>query len=343
MAVNLQTERGTVVKMKYFSEDYFANLKDFVLHYTLNNYDYCYLKAMHERNRRIGTKTIIAGSSHAMNGIVNEYVSGGCINFSISSQDIYFDFQQITRAVEEGRQKIERCIINIGYYMLYQDLSYSKVMNYLIPSVYYPLFRDSHHLAITKEYDMLESLTFDRGVYSEKLVRRICEEWSNGFFQEEPSFYGSLKTRENNNIMGIKKIVWNTLSEEEKQRIAIGRTNDHNRLKQHEQSRRENGNLVKEIVEYLYRHQITPVFVIFPFTAWYNRYIDPDYKQDIVELLESITLPVEFLDMNDCVCGPGEGIFSDADFLDTDHLNRQGAMKATEILNEFMNMISPEG
>lgn len=322
-------------KMKYFSEAYFAGLRDTVLQYTIDHYDYCYLHAMHEKNKIEGTKTIIAGSSHAMNGIVNENFEGGCINFSISSQDIYYDFQHIKKAVEEGRQKIENCIINIGYYMLYHDLSLCNVMGYLVPSVYYPLFGDAHHYVIEKEYDMLAGLKNVGDGYSRGLIKKVCEEWSEGFFMEESSYYGSMKTRENNNIFGLKKIIWNTLSEEEKKNAAIKRTFDHNRMRKYEQTRMENGKLVKEMVEYLYRNDIVPVFVIFPFTTWYNEYVDKDFKTDIYNTLDSLSWPVEFLDMNDC-----EGIFTDTDFLDTDHMNKKGARKATEILNEFIQMIN---
>ena len=53
------------VRMKYFSQDYFDQLKDVVLQYTFHNYDYCYLRAMHEKNAREGTETIIADISYS--------------------------------------------------------------------------------------------------------------------------------------------------------------------------------------------------------------------------------------------------------------------------------------
>lgn len=324
--------------MKYYSSDYFIKLKDLALQYARSNYDYCYLRAMHERNRCVGTPTIIAGSSHAMNGIVNEKIDGGCINFSVSSQDIYYDFLHIKKALREGKTKIKNCIINIGYYMLYQDLSSSKVMSYLIPRVYEPLFGDAHHYKSERPYDMLQKLTFEREIYSEELIYRLGNEWAAGFFSDEPSYYGSMLTRENNNILGIKKVIWNQLTDEEKKDIAIKRTNDHNRLKKHIQSRTENAEIIYEMAEYLYQKGVIPIFVIFPFTAWYNSYIDKEYKQDIVRVLESLPFPVEFLDMNDY-----EGIFDDSDFLDTDHLNMQGALKATEFLNEFLMLVNERG
>ena len=72
--------------MENFIGQYFKDLQQIALHYLLSNYDYCYLDAMHEKNRTIGSKTIISGSSHAMNGIVETELPKGTINFSISSQ-----------------------------------------------------------------------------------------------------------------------------------------------------------------------------------------------------------------------------------------------------------------
>ena len=321
--------------MKYLSNEYFERLKDIAYEYIMRNYDYCYLTAMHEKNRMIGAKTIIAGSSHAMNGIVESGIEGGVINFSISSQDIYFDFQHIKKAVEEGRQKIEICVINIGYYMMYQDLSYSKVMSYLIPTVYYPLFGKSHHYQIEEEFDMMQKIDFDREMFADKWIREFVDDWAKRVFMEASTYYGEgLKTRENNNILGLKKVIWNTLSDDEKRDVAIQRTDDHNSLKAHEHSRQENAILVGEMVEYLFQHDIVPVFVIFPFTKYYTTYIDQEYKADIKMILEDLPYPVEFLDMNDY-----QEMFDDSDYLDSDHLNLQGALKATGLLNDFLKNI----
>lgn len=250
--------------MKYFSTEYFDKLKSIASEYLMRNYDYCYLAAMHEKNRMIGAKTIIAGSSHAMNGIVESGLDGEVINFSISSQDLYFDFQHIKKAVEEGCQKIEICVISIGYYMMYQDLSYSKMMSYLIPTVYYPLFGKSHHYQMTEEFDMMKDIEFDREMFADKWIREFADDWAKGVFMEASTYYGGgLKTRENNNILGLKKVIWNTLSDDEKREVAIQRTDDHNSLKAHTHSRQENVILVREMTDFLIQHDIVPVFVIF--------------------------------------------------------------------------------
>lgn len=320
--------------MKYLSSEYFQKLISIAYEYILRNYDYCYLATMHEKNRRIGAKTIIAGSSHAMNGVVESNLEGEVINFSISSQDLYYDFQHIKKAVEEGRQKIEICVINIGYYMMYWDLSCGKSMNSLVSTVYYPLLRKSHHYQMSEEFDMLKNIEFDREMFAEKWIREFADHWARGVFMEEPTFYGSLKTRENNSALALKKVIWNTLLEDEKREVAAHRANDHNKLKVHEHTRQENVILVREMVEYLIQHDIVPVFVIFPFTKYYNTYIDQEYKADIKKILEDLPYPVEFLDMNDY-----QEMFDDSDYLDSDHLNLQGALKATGLLNDFLKII----
>lgn len=318
----------------FLTDAYFNRLEQIAIEYVHKNYDYCYLNAMHKKNRKIGTSTIVVGSSHAMNGIVEElFPDRDVINFSISSQDLYCDFLHIRKAVNEGKRKIRKCIINIGYYMLFQDISLSKQMNYLMPTVYGPIFDDMHHYTDETEIDRFDTLRYDHNIYSKDLVRKLCEEWADGAFMEQGSYYGKLFKRQQNNILSIQGVTWSEKSVGEKEQYAIKRAADHNKLRKHEQSRLENDIIVRDMVEFLKKHDIIPVFVIFPFTQWYKKYIDPYYKKDIYELLDSIPQQVELFDMNEV-----DG-FDDMDFLDTDHLNLNGAEKATHLLLDFLETI----
>lgn len=320
--------------MKYFSAEFWRKIEETVLEYTLVNYDYCYLDAMHYKNKmRDDIETIIVGSSHAMNGIVEQEISekDNVINFSISSQDLYFDFLNIKKAFAMGGRSIKKCIINIGYYMLYQDLSLSKNMVHLMPQVYYPLFGDTHHYVMEREYDFWQYISHDKGMLSPMTMSMFCSEWAKGFFLEEPSYYGSLKTREQNNILGLKKIQWASVQEKSKEDYTIDRTNKHNQLRKHLNSFEENKQIIEEMVSYLWERNVTPIFVIMPFTKYYNTYIDERYKEEIWGVLEALELPVEFLDMNDY-----PELFDDSDFLDSDHLNLKGAVKASRVLRDFL-------
>ncbi|MCI9123157.1 MAG: hypothetical protein HFH35_03605 [Eubacterium sp.] len=319
--------------MNYFSGEYFGELQAIALQYVKEHYDYVYLEAMHEKNRMHGAETIIAGSSHAMNGIV-ENLLGNAINFSISSQDIYCDFLHIKKAVRQGNQKIKNCIINIGYYMMYQDLSLSKNLNWMMYKIYGRLFGDMHHYKPDdgKPYDVWGNLQYDRNVFSDQLVRSLCQEWGRKVFLEQSSYYGPTRSRECNNALTMQGVDWKTLDDAQRYAFAKERTNDHNRLIQHKESRKENAELVSEMVEFLYHKKIRTIFLIMPFTRYYNQMILPVYKDDIYHMLDELEWPVELLDLND-----GEGIFDDTDFLDTDHLSLKGAQKATILLADYIS------
>lgn len=320
--------------MRFYSVEYFETIKKIVLQYAWENYDYCYLEAMHSKNQMDECiDTIVVGSSHSMNGIVEERLLCGSnvINYSVSSQDIYYDFLHIKKAVENSKGDIKRCIINLGYYMLYQDLSKSANFTQLIQQVYYPLFGDAHHYVGEQQYDFMSKLSGAKQYYNREVLAKLCEEWARGFFIEESSYYGSLKTREKNNILGLQNIEWALVDKKAKVEYAINRTNGHNGLKKYTESFLENVHIIEKMTSYLYEHNIIPIFVIMPFTNYYNMYINPEYKFEIYQVLDSLKVPVEFLDMNDY-----SEIFEDADFLDSDHLNYRRAIKATELLNDLL-------
>ncbi len=318
--------------MKY-SDSELLELKRLAEIYCRYNYDYCYLSAMYYKNRTEGTKTIIVGSSHAMNGIVESAFDERPINFSISSQDLYYDFQHIQKAVKEGAREIKNCIINLGYYMMYQDISLSKnIGKFMVPRIYFPLFGEPHHYSGPVEYDRYQTLSYDREKYPEAIVKKVCESYSLSEFMKNATYYGMLKTREQNSLLACAGGAWQELPQQEKESLAIQRTEDHNHIRTYIASRQENGELVQEMVCFLAQRNIRIVFVIFPFTSYYNKYIDAEYRQDIINVLEGLEQPVEFLDMNDL------DLFDAQDFVDTDHLNERGAFKASCVLNEFLSL-----
>lgn len=308
-----------------------TRLQELALQYLWNNYDYCYLKAMHEKNRQKGASIIIAGASHAMNGVVEKEMSAETINFSISSQDLYYDFLHIKKAIKEGRQQIKYCVINIGYYMLYQDVSLSRTLDYMIPTIYSPLFGAVHHYKGNLTYDMWADCRKSAHAYPTEQLQRFCMDFASAYFMKEGSYYGTVKTREQNSLLPINGIIWQDLQEFKKEVYAQKRAMDHNRLRKYTQSHKENAQIVEQIVRYLHGKGIMPIFTVFPFTRYYDRYIDRRYKKDIYNLLDNLPLQVEFLDMNDYL-----SLFEDEDYLDTDHLNLAGASKATKLLNEFI-------
>lgn len=306
-------------------------LNEICIRYFLLNYDLLYLKTMHEQNMALKPEIIVAGSSHAMNGIVEKNMTRPVINFSISSQDIYYDLVNIHTALERNKN-VKICIINIGYYMLYQDLSLSKNVGAVVKKTYYPLFRDSHHMNIAYAADGFEYLEYDREKYTKQEIFEISTKWISNIFSQNPSYYGSVMDRQKNN--SLCEGVWADLSVEDKERIAIDRTRDHNSLKKHIHSKYENEKLIQEFVKEMNEKGIIPMFVVFPFSKSYLNYINMEYKEEILQLLEGLEDPVEYLDMNDYA-----DYFTDEDFVNPDHMSDCGAEKATMLLDQYINLI----
>lgn len=328
--------------MGYGDTGYFDNIQRICLNYLTSNYDLSYLSAMHHKNHDVGADTIIVGSSHAMNGIIEKELTsaGDVIQFCISSQDLYYDFEHIKKSVFEMKKPIKRCLINLGYYMLYQDLSLSTMVRVIIPSVYLNLFGETkyHNWPEAEKKDPLSLITFDEEMYPKDLIGRLCEFWSEKALLEQSSYYGDLLTRENCNMLGVKKVIWSSMSDADRRAYAENRVlNGHNKHIEHVKTREENGTILYDMVKFLADNNIKTYFFITPYTDVYMSLINPRYKEDIVNALSDLPYPVEFFDMNDL-----SGEFGNEDFLDSDHLNLQGAHKATALLNSFICMAEGE-
>ncbi|SFT48928.1 hypothetical protein SAMN02910301_1329 [Lachnospiraceae bacterium XBD2001] len=324
--------------MRYSNVEYFEGIRSVCYEYLFHNYDYCYLSAMHAKNKACGADTIIIGNSHAMNGIIEKelFNAGDVISFCISSQDLYYNFMHLKKAVEEAKKPIKRCLVNLGYYTLHWDLSQSTTIQGMIATTYMNLFGEgcAHHFQHARREDLFQKIDFDRSMYPVDVIRPFVANWSEGVMLEQSSFYGHMMKREDNNMLGVQKVDWKSLNDEQKMEYANRRViNDHNRMIKYVETREENGAILREMMSFLDAHNIKTYFFITPYTELYMKLIDSRYREDIFSLLDELEMPVEFLDMNFYA-----DIFSDADFIDSDHLNLQGAHKATAVLNGYIKM-----
>ena len=322
----------------FCQSSYFSTLWDKCEQYLFNNYDYCFLNAMHEKNRIQGADTIIIGNSHAMNGIIEKELSnaGEAISFCISSQDIFYNFEHIKRVVREGKRPIRRCLFNLGYYSLYWDISRSETVKKIIPRVYMPLFGRQcvHHMEDAAPMNLLEVLELDEKLYSAGVVGPFIDYWATQTMMEQSSYYNDMVTREECNMLGVQKVDWMMLNHQQRLNYVEERViKGHNRLMKYTETREENGIILRDIVDFLQENNIKPYFFITPYSKLYMETIEPKYRQDIFSALDELEVPVEFIDMNYYA-----DIFNDEDFIDSDHLNLRGAHKATAVLNGYIQM-----
>ena len=290
------------------------------------NYDYLWLRTMLEQagSTKTPSSTLITGSSHALNGI-KESCWKNAFNCSMHSQDLYYDFQCARRVLHTApKGHFIRCFIIMGYYIAYQDLSRSKVSREtMIANVYYPIFQDAHHWNIPSHRSLWDGF----GDIPEP-IKVLCEQAAVQKLLEYGTYYSEIRPR--GTLFDLKGRTWAQVSERE--RLAMGqiRTADHNKIFQHKESFEENKQILGEFVRFLYDYDVQPIVVITPFSPEYNRFVLPQMKDGVLELLDSVPLDIHYVDFNQAL-----DLFDPTDFMDTDHLSEKGAEKVSGILVEM--------
>lgn len=304
----------------YLDKEIYAESEREMVEYLNSHYEYCYLQSMHYLNSRQKTNTIITGLSYGLDGLESTLLNGNVLNFSMHSQDLYYDFLHIKKAVEESENSISQCVLTMGYYSLFYDLSLSN-NGWKCLETYGPLFGDMHN-ANTTNVDM-----------SYFMCDVDCENFYHSFFEKNRSYYGPAITREYTSIEISEKGGWSKLESAEKDSVAYELAQKHNKHIKHEETFKENKEILNNILKFLKEKNIRVIVLILPFSKEYLKYIDCNYKTILLSVLDELTydMEVDFVDMNDME------YFSEADFLDSDHLNYKGALKATVLLNGVLN------
>ena len=240
----------------FINGNYINGLVNTAINAILTNYDYFFLKSMHELNAAEGADIIIAGSSHAMNGVCEEVIENltgkRFISFSVNSQDLYYDFANIRHAIIHGARTIKTVLVNFGYYMIGQDVSLaSNVGRTVVPQIYIPLFSAAHNYDEPDEsYDILQNMSFDRNTYPDELVRVMTNTLARRYFHRQKTYYGELMARTELNGVARQGIVWSKLASAQKMSIASQRTAGHNKFIHYEHSIKENRMEVKYQIVY---------------------------------------------------------------------------------------------
>lgn len=297
------------------------------------NYDYLWLRTMLEQaaNTKTAGSTLITGSSHALNGI-KESCWKNAFNCSMHSQDIYYDFQcarRVLNAAEPGR--FARCFIVLGYYIAYQDLSLSKISREtMIANVYYPIFRDAHHWESPIRRDLWDWMEINIPTghsLTPECIKSTCEQAAARKLLEYGTYYSEIRPR--GTYFNLNGRTWAQVSSQERRAMGKIRAEEHNKIFQHKDSFRENGEILRDFIRFLYACQVQPIVAIPPFSPEYNQFVLPQLRAGMPKLLEAVPEDVYYVDFNEI-----DGVFVPADFMDTDHLSAAGAEKVSSMLAE---------
>jgi hypothetical protein len=296
-----------------------------------SDYDYNFLLNNMLKSKESVITGMIVGSSYSLCGIDEGGFAENVTQLSLPSQDLYYSFK-IAKDIIEENNSIKRCFIGTGYWTFHADLSKSQNDGYpRIQNVYYPIFEDSHNYnyssiakkaSLSEQVDILINYIFNVHIIDEFLNELISK--------KNKSYYNQLVTREKGSIVGTRKL--SSINVDEKLNMAKSRADLHNKMLIYSGTVDENTAVMKEFLDYLCNKNVEPIIINFPATSYYYKFFNQEfisrYKSIINEL--SKLYRFKFIDLNDY------DIFDEDDFVDFDHLNAAGALKATGILNDLL-------
>ena len=128
-----------------------------------------------------------------------------------------------------------------------------------------------------------------------------------------------------------KKKSWKDITPEERDRAAKIRVQAHNKCLRYHATLQENVRLLQSFGVWCQERGIQLIFLIFPVSQSYDRYLDPRFKKAYYEMLKGFSFPFEFRDLMEQAKG-----MKDAHFNDTDHLNDLGAQRLTAALKAVL-------
>ncbi len=322
---NQQTDLRKCVSVVVW-EELFVNLYKYARELYFKNFDYYYLRHNMEKAKKPDTTNLVVGSSYARFGMKEEFFKEKTVNLSLASQDFYYAVK-IADAILETNRVIKNIIIGCGYYSFNSDLSRTK-SNELrrISDVYYPIFRDMHHaVLLPPPISRIESEILDM----ERIERIISEDL---FRERGEAYFLNAGMQENARLCtwGRADVWWRELSEEEKCEAAIKRTTTHNKIANREATFRENKNLLEAFIKKCNAWNIEVWIAVLPFTKAYMEQLDPSVRERFTEALDEIDGMFHSVDFNET------DLFTDEDFIDSDHLGESGAYKVSVLMEEIL-------
>lgn len=282
-----------------------------------------------ERNEDI--KVIISGLSYSLRGVVEDNLKEKSIKICLPSQDLYYDYQ-IAKRVLKKESSIKYCIIGISHYSFDWDLSLTSSESSRILNVYYPLLNDSHHLRIPDSFERpigIESINMlvdkrllnlgIKGIYP-KFIEKILN------VNLTPEYLDKLW---NSSTYLSDSII--SINEKDSYHLGKIRANAHNRLN-YPKTHQENKNILIKYLRLLSVNNVKPIVVVFPTTKYYYENLDPTITKKFYKTINEILsiCNFQFIDLF------SSAFFEKKDFADWDHLNKEGAIKMTNLLNEMI-------
>jgi hypothetical protein len=332
--VEIEILKLGINKEKVINFEYYLTLfiNDYQSYYNTNYFHSMLSTRLAKIIRKNHYDTVVSGLSYSLRGIVEDEVEKTALKFALPSQDLYYD-QLIVKDILESGVKLKYYILGLAYYSFDWDLSLAKQESSRIINTYYPVFKDSHNLkldphpsisqgisAIKESINPIILLIFGEGIYEEfieellhvNLTPEFDEQlWNSGTYLRTP-------------IVEIDPTTRRILGKE--------RAGFHNKLN-YPSSRLENKEILSNILKILQNNGVKPIVTIFPTTKYYYENFSSETKNTFYSIINELSKEHNFQVIDLFTSDK----FEDTDFVDWDHLNKQGASKMTKMLNKMIN------
>ncbi|WP_244834818.1 DUF1574 domain-containing protein [Clostridium sp. BJN0001] len=269
--------------------------------------DICYRMKTIENMNKDELNLIITGISYAQKGIKTDKLRKKSFSLACFSQDLFYDYTQvkwIINNLSDNIQNLKYVIIGLSYYSFEYDMSLSSQKYRTL--LYYDAIKESHHLKNT-DY-LLEGMNITK-----KIAKNIFSYDKDGRLDKI-------------DFMFTKKRIY-LLSDEKGKEQAERDCN-----KNYPETVKENTKIFKDYLTLLKDNNIKPIVVVFPVSKYYSKYFSRRVKNEFENILNEVRKDYDFqlIDYFD------SDEFTDDDFYDVSHLNNDGALKFTEILNNII-------
>lgn len=297
------------------------------------NYDAGWLK--YQLRRTDPFDTVVAGSSYPMFGLDMQQLPSWR-NLSLASQDFYYAILLLKKLYEH--QPYRRVVLGHYYYTIFSDLSRTENPGEIVrvANVYTDVLGGGTELSSPAVHHASLLAPPPQGFYRSLIydMPRLHEQAVDQFFDAHGKDYWNSAWKRvalRGCLWSDRKKAWKDITPEERDRAGRLRVQPHNKALKYVSTYWENVCLLQSFGVWCQERGIQLVFLIFPVSQSYDRYLDPQFKKTYYEMLKGFSFPFEFLDL----MVQTDGV-TDEDFNDTDHLNDLGAQRLTMALKAVL-------
>jgi hypothetical protein len=246
---------------------------------------------------------IATGLSYVYNGFSKDLCLRKAFNFSLASQDLYYDHKIVKHILlnyPKEAESLKYVIIGLSYYSFQYDMSLSSMRAKVL--MYYNLLKDCHHFTEVSRLQKSDETA------AEDLLRKS----KNGLVIYQPD-----------------KFELNSFQDKER----LGkRQAELDCNKNYPNTVQENVKILQEYLSMLKERKIKPIIVVFPASKYYTNYFSNTIEEEFLSIIGKMKSEYDFQYIDYF----RSELFDNEDFRDVSHLNTKGGEKFTKILNEII-------